>query len=374
MKNRYQRGEIFRKGDSWFGRWWEDTLIGGQPARQRRCRKLAEFGDRCRSRKDVQPLLDAILKDLNAGKSGPETTLSVSEFAERFFFPDAEANLKPSTAHGYRADWRMYLGDRLRRVSLRDFRCCDATAVLAAVYQDRGVSRKTLRHCKALLSRIFTFAKQRGALDGINPVQDAAIPRQARGAVPTHAVTPDEVSAMLDVLDGQARLAVALMFFAALRPGEARGVRWEDFDGKRLHVRRSVWRTFETAPKTESSIAQVPVCSTLAEILEQNRNGGGYILHTPSGKPLDLHNLANRVVIPTLKAAGLRWYGWRALRTGAATLLVSVESPLAAKGLLRHSNVATTTRSYVKDVPSDTVRGMEKVDALFERTARERMQ
>jgi integrase len=43
------------------------------------------------------------------------------------------------------------------------------------------------------------------------------------------------------------------MFFAGLRPGEARGVCWEDFDGKRLLVRRSVWHTYTTSPKTEGS-------------------------------------------------------------------------------------------------------------------------
>ena len=42
----------------------------------------------------------------------------------------------------------------------------------------------------------------------------------------------------------------------------------------------------------------------------------------------------------------------------------SVESPLAAKGLLRHSHWATTQAHYIKDVPSETVRAMEKIDAL----------
>jgi len=57
----------------------------------------------------------------------------------------------------------------------------------------------------------------------------------------------------------QAQAAVALMFFAGLRPGEARGARWENFDGKRLSVRQSVWRTDATEPKPFESSKPIPI-------------------------------------------------------------------------------------------------------------------
>ena len=75
-------------------------------------------------------------------------------------------------------------------------------------------------------------------LDGVNPIQGTIIPRKAAAPTETHASTPDEVVAILDVLRRakglgerqtlQAQTAIALMFFAGLRPGEARGVRWQD--------------------------------------------------------------------------------------------------------------------------------------------------
>jgi hypothetical protein len=34
--------------------------------------------------------------------------------------------------------------------------------------------------------------------------------------------------------------------------------------------------------------------------------------------------------------------------------------------LLRHSNVTTTMAHYVKEVPSETTRAMDKIDALFD--------
>src|ERR1700691_1598657 len=166
-----------------------------------------------------------------------------------------------------------------------------------------------------------------------------------------------------------APMVVALMFFAGLRPGEARGVRWEDFDGKKLMIRRSVWHTHTTSPKTKSSAKPTPVIEPLTTILAEVREvdgnpQSGPILRGPSGKPLDLHNLANRVVIPTLKRCEIclkpefehqaddghyfqldasvpKWHGWYSLRRGVATVVADLANSVAAKGLLRHSSVGT---------------------------------
>lgn len=375
---RHQKGSIWRKGDSWYGRWREWVISPkGEKVYKQRCEKLADYSDRYRTKSDVRPILEEILRPLNEGKLSPESTLTVARFVEQRFLPYIEAELKPSTVVGYKDLWGRYLKPRLQKSVLRDFRCVDATNLLADIYTKHGVGRKTLRLSKALLSAIFTFAKSQGVLDGINPVKDAHIPRQAPKSKPTHAATPDEIMAMLGVLTGAAKTAVALMYFAGLRPGEARGLAWQDYQDKRLFVRRSVWRTHIVEPKTEESIASVPVCEPLASILAEHRSGsnsGQYILSGPSGKPIDLHNLAARVVKPSLSKAGIPWHGWYALRRGAATLATQVESPLAAKGLLRHSNLATTEQHYIKDVPAETLRAVEKIGALFQAPASQNVQ
>jgi len=338
----------------------------------------------------VQPLLDDNLRPLNEGRCAPESTLAVAEYGEKFFLPFAERELKPSTVYGYKGLWRMYLKPRLAEIGLRDFRCVDATNLLAAIHREHGLSRKSLRHCKALLSTIFTHAKRAGVLDGENPATDAGIPRAAQASKPTHAYTAEEVFVMLDTLQGTAKTAVALIYFCALRPGEARAARWENYDAKSktLRIRASMWRTHTTLPKTEESVAPVPVAETLADILRESRRESGYILASPLGKPVDLHNLASRVVIPRLARCAEcgeekkkhdtnghefqslpAWHGWYGLRRGRATLATSIDSQLAAKSLLRHSNVQTTQQFYIKSVPADALRAVEKMDALFQKSA-----
>jgi integrase len=182
------------------------------------------------------------------------------------------------------------------------------------------------------------------------------LPRNAAPSAGTHATTPDEVLAMLNVLTGTARTAVALMYFAGLRPSEARATRWEHFNGKTLQV---------PGTKTAASGATISVPEILSDILSESRQDVGYILASPTGKQVDLHNLTNRVVIPALAKAGIEWHGWYAFRRGCATLAAALDSPLAAKGYLRHSNIATTQQYYIKDVADETARLTTKVDALF---------
>jgi len=401
--HRHQEGYIWRQGRSWYGRWRDDVYEDGRVVRKQRSEKLCEYGDLYRTESDVRPLLEAKLRPINEGRTRPESTLPVAEFVESYYLPFVRENYKPSTAVGYQKIWNKHLAARLCKITMRDFRTVDAASLLAEVHRQHGLGRTTLKHIKAFLSGVFTYAKNQGVLDGVNPVQDAMIPRKAAAPAETHAATPAEVLAIMDTLEKagehKARAAVALMFFAGLRPGEARGARWEDYDGKRLFVRRSIWRVWTTSPKTESSAKPVPIIEPLTSILAELRSGDGNpssgpILRGPSGKPLDLDNLAERVVIPTLKQCAVckkleskhedaghdfqpdeslpKWHGWYSLRRGVATAVADLSDSLAAKGLLRHSSISTTERHYIKDVPESTLQAMKRLETLCNECATER--
>jgi integrase len=178
----------------------------------------------------------------------------------------------------------------------------------------------------------------------------------------------------------KARAAVALKFFAGLRPGEARGICWQHCD------------KFTTDPKTLDAASPVPVIETLANILSNLRerdgnSSAGPILRGPSGKPMILDNLSRRVIIPALKRYAIcsqqesdydadhefkldesipKWTGWYSLRRGVATTLAGLtKDGMGSKGLLRHTNLATTTRHYAKDVPENTQSAMNLLETLF---------
>jgi hypothetical protein len=71
-----------------------------------------------------------------------------------------------------------------------------------------------------------------------------------------------------------------------------------------------------------------------------------------------VNNLSRRYVRPALEKRNIAWYGWYAMRRGIGTLATGEESPLAAKGLLRHANVATMEQFYPAGGP--------KIDELLD--------
>ncbi|HEV7675364.1 MAG TPA: hypothetical protein VGQ12_12605 [Candidatus Angelobacter sp.] len=179
-----------------------------------------------------------------------------------------------------------------------------------------------------------------------------------------------------------------------------KGLEWSDYIPAEddsvglLHVRRSIWKNFVTDPKTEKSKAPVPVIPQLAQQLEAHRrlNGNpanGPILATGKGTPLSLDWLASAHVKPVLNrcavcrepkskhgrfvdhqferdAALPRWKGWKGFRTALASNLnrLGVDDHITQR-ILRHSNVGTTQRHYIKTIDQDSILAMRRFsDAL----------
>lgn len=202
-----------------------------------------------------------------------------------------------------------------------------------------------------------------------------------------------KVKAMLAMLEEPARTVVLTAALTGLRKGEIRGLRWADFDGRELFVCRSLWGKFENEPKTRKSRAPVPVVKQLAEALEAHRLRAG-ILAQPDlpifagekGKPLNLNNLARRVITPSLSLCAIckkreaehkpeahlferdsslpQWHGWHAFRRGLATNLHALGiDDKTIQAILRHSNVTLTMNIYVKSVSESQTAA---IDALSE--------
>lgn len=95
-----------------------------------------------------------------------------------------------------------------------------------------------------------------------------------------------------------------------LRPGELLGLCWDSIDLNRgeLVVRRSVWRgELRDTLKTRRSRRVVPLRARVAAVVATHRPAGarGLVLATPTGTPLDLHNLRRRVWLPAQRRAGI---------------------------------------------------------------------
>ncbi len=117
----------------------------------------------------------------------------------------------------------------------------------------------------------------------------------------------------------------------------------------------------------------------------------GVMFASEAGTPLDLKNVFNRRIEPILNACAEcgetkkehaadadheyrrrtdlpEWHGWHALRRGLGSNLNELGVPdLTIQRILRHSNVTTTRKSYIKIREDNVTAGMAQLEAGIRR-------
>jgi integrase len=175
-----------------------------------------------------------------------------------------EFHLEPSTVKGYRDIWKFHgKGKPIATIRVRDFHTAHAQGFLMGL--DQSLSHQTHLRIKAFLSGVFSRAKQVGAIIGVNPMDNTkagGTKKKFRGV----AYTLDVIQDMLERLPDPARTACATAAFTGLSASELRGLRWTDYDGRRLTVRQKVWRRHIGQPKTEAREDAVPVIPALRKM------------------------------------------------------------------------------------------------------------
>jgi integrase len=399
---RQQTGHVFHKGKSWFVRYCDDVMQPDRTiVRKLLCKKLdVEYGGEYRTKKSVKPFAEKILAPINQGLVTVQSTMRIADFIEKEHLPKIEERRRASTLKGYKDVWRLHLKGRIGAKSLREFRTVDGERILADIARldlDRRsrkpLSKNSLARVKSFMSGVFKHAKRLGILDGVNPMMDVSTPEGTHGR-DTFAYSLAEVKAMRNAVPEPARTVVLFAALSGLRKGEIAGLRWEDYTGKELRVQRSVWNGIINEPKTKASGAAVPVMRQLADALEAHRErmgklAVGFIFEGGTGQPMNLDNLARRVIQPAIEKCGACkltknehktdghlfeqvnnlpvWRGWHAFRRGLATNLHALGiADKEIQTILRHSNIAVTQSCYIKALTESQVSAMDLVGEEFE--------
>jgi hypothetical protein len=144
---------------------------------------------------------------------------------------------------------------------------------------------------------------------------------------------------------------------------------------------KSYWKGHFTKPKTEASADVAKLGEFFAQFVENFRAycGGvnsGLMFAGRTGRPVNLENLARRVLAPALDRCAVchhkrtdhgprvehkierdeslpKWYGFHAFRRGSATAISAEQNPELASLMLRHSGTQVTERHYIKNSSQD---------------------
>jgi integrase len=384
-----QQGYLYPNHGSWFVRYWETVRNpDGSLSRKNPAHRLASVKDYPR-RADVIPLKNRFMERLNRIGFTPETGISLVDFAEKAFFSACEQRLSGAGTKCYRDTWNSHLRKHVIGIRLRDVRPFHVQNLLNLEGETYGrkLAHSTYKTMKVTLSAILTEARNLGLYDGVNPTTGVRIPKGRKHGRKRLAYGLEEILKHLELFSsdpiviatedgpytpviraGVVRAIIGVAGLGGLRLGEIRGLWWEDDRQDVLAICRSMWRSTLKNTKTDEDIDDpglVPIIQPLRLLLDaiKPKGAAGFIFLNRIRGALDLDNLARRVIKPTLEAQGLKWKGWQAYRRGLATNLKELGVPdTTIQCILRHENVSTTQRFYIKTAPKAAKAAMRKLE------------
>jgi integrase len=380
-----QRGFIYRSGPNWFLKYRSKRLVDGVLVTKQECVKLAAYGDQYRRESDLADLAEEKLAGVRTAEKCPQSSEPFVDYVEDTWLPFVLRSKAPSTYAGYRSYWSLYIKPRVEGYALRDF----TVAVISRLLEDAAASHTlnvdTVGKIRSILSAVFTFAMGKGHFPGRsaadNPASCALIPESATQPKETVAATHDDLKRILAHLAEKGktleRTAIAVLAYTGCRPGEARGLRWEEWDraGAQIRIVRSVWHAIEGGPKNDRGKRFVTVTEDLRSILLETWIGqgsplAGYILANKDRSRVNLDNLSKRSITPTLALDPTlpKWTGWYSIRRfhGTQVRHKSKSSETAAKALgntkevldkhyLKSTEVLPEVRKAVKQATSGLI-------------------
>jgi integrase len=194
----------------------------------------------------------------------------------------------------------------------------------------------------------------------------------------------EEITRLLDAMEGRDRLIARICIVLGLRPGEVFATKWDDFDpeGGRLRIDEAAVDSQIKDTKTPGSLAWVWLPKSITDELLKWRATSSSTLIFPAanGRPISTRNFLRRHIWPAAVRAGImqkkpkdwpkgkQWVdpatsvNFRAFRRTCATWFQQVGTTKDIQAQLRHSTPMTTLGVYVQELPESVRTAVEALD------------
>lgn len=229
------------------------------------------------------------------------------------------------------------------------------------------LSTSVLRLVRAATSAMFATAVEDGILRSspVAGVRIPAAPVTEEADEPAKALTKEELRLLLSAVGENWELLFLFLTQTGLRISEALGVNWEHLDlgrSPRLRVREQVYEGKRQRLKSKSGRRDLPLSQGLADRLRAHRRDRFTeetkpVFTTATGEGLRRSNVANRVLSPAAKAAGLvvdrdgdevPWVSFHTFRHTCASLLFeNGRNVKQVSEWLGHADPSFTLSTYI---------------------------
>ena len=262
---------------------------------------------------------------------------------------------RAATIRGYQEAIRQCLAPKLGHLRLGEVRRADVQRVVDELHAS-GLTGSTVRNKLDPLRVVYRRAIQDDVVTR-NPAEKLRLP--ALTSKPRQIANPERVGALLDARPSGERAAWSTAFYAGLRIGEKRALRWRhvDFDAGLIRVEAG-WddAAGEQATKTTAGRRTVPLIGRLRADLARHklasgRDDDGLCFGTTATQAFTRSTLPSRALAAWAKAGLNPLTPHEARHTCASYLAAAGLTPKEAQTAMGHADIRTTMNIYAKAVP-----------------------
>ena len=190
-----------------------------------------------------------------------------------------------------------------------------------------SLSGSVITHLRFRLRSIFDLALSEGAVER-NPATTLYTPRHCQPGRKKRVLSPEDIEAMLQVLDFREQIILRLATFEGMRPGEILGLQRGDLDliEECIWVRRRVYKGDVDSPRSDRSTRQIALSVGTVELLRRWLDGMlrvdnlAWVFSTENTKrPLTRDFIWTKKMLPAVRAIGLDWATFQVMRRTHAT-------------------------------------------------------
>ena len=369
-RRRYQKGVLELRGETWTIRFREDVLQSDGSTRRVEIRRAVGMRGELPTRKLARRRADEIVSRVNRLDYKPIMVSTFAEFSE-VWQSRALAMMKPSTQKAARAHLRIHIVPQFGKLRLDEFGV-GLVQTLVGAMAAKSLSRHMILNVLYTLRSALNSARKWGYLAGDFRVPDLTIPGERIRKVPRF-FTAEQAAAIIEAAENPWRTVFAVAAMTGMRPGEVLGLSVDaiDFGNRLLYVRQNSYYSHLQTPKTQSSVAPVPMPAPLEGMLREflltwQPNPQQLLFSTRNGTPFCENKVVQHRLWPVLDGLGIARCGMQAFRHTHASLLVAEgASPAVAQCQLRHSDMATTMKNYIHVIGDGQRIAVEKVACLL---------
>ena len=381
-RRRFQDPKPEKRGNWWVLRFWQDVFVDGRRKRQRKRIKLApaSLGER-----EVKKIAAEYLRPMNQGLITVGSATSFDLFVDNVYTPVTLSKMASSTQSRYEGIIDNYLKPQFGGLCLRDITPLTVDRYLSGLGKTE-LSHESMDKIRDVLSSILQSAIGYELLVK-NPVENIRLPKPKKGKRSKPYVTPEQFSALLNLIREPYASMSYVAVYTGLRVSELIGLKWGDIGERTITIDERYCRGDWGAPKSDASSTTVPVNDCVIQRIQSLKTltvavPAGTAIRRYSavrasgpddlvfqslvkGGPMRDNNILTRHIKPAGRKAGIPWVNWQVLRRSFATWLKMAGADVKdAQALMRHSRASTTLDVYQQFIPESERKVVDRLSGL----------